>query len=317
MHGREDMALATNIPHPFKTIAGILLCWFQVWFLPREKIVAQDSYLANTYAKARMWTLMVNQAEYADVVLTPSMHFGKKLKHYGVDRPIYTVSNGVDDKLVARKWPVRSLREGEPLKIIWNSRVSKEKRIMPFLEAVYAAGVPIRLDIYGNGNQLKKAQHFVAKQEKKAKKRNKKLGAEAEKVGKRSGRKDGGAKMLDGAGAEVKVQFYGSVSHEKLLEKMEDQHLSATVSYGFDTQGLTLLEAEATGLPVFYCDPELGESVLAKTPSVEGMAKALRELYRHPERVEEMSRAMLDERETILQSQQIQRLQKVYRALLS
>ena len=235
-----------------------------------------------------MWTLMVNHANFADIVLTPSEHFARKLKSYGVKKPIVAVSNGVADSLAEREWTVRKFDGKGPLKVIWNSRASREKRIIPFLEAVWLADIPMKLEVFGGGNQLARAKRYVKRR-----------------------------------GLEKKVRFYGQVPHEKLLGKMQEQHLSVTVSSGFDTQGLTLLEAEVTGLPVFFCDPDMqeivpeGSYVMSQGPSPEAMAKALREIYRASEQIEAMSKVMMKHRKEVLQSVQIKKLIKVYQNLIA
>ena len=82
---------------------------------------------------------MVNHANFADKVITPSKHFADRLKKYGVKKPITVVSNGVADETVTeinrrvRKINAsleRKLEEGDKLRIFWNSRLSREKRII-------------------------------------------------------------------------------------------------------------------------------------------------------------------------------------------
>ena len=293
MHGREDMAIAVNVPHPFKTIAGSLLNFLHSKYISHEIKIERDEKLAPTIARAKMWTLMVNHANYADAVLTPSEHFAEKLKHYGVSKPVTVVSNGVADEMVAkfeRKVGkdnlVRRKKTSEPLKIFWNSRLSQEKRIMPFLEALRMMREPFFFSACGDGNEFKNAQKFVVRN-----------------------------------GLSGKIRLYGRVPHEEVLDKMLDQHLSVTVSYGFDTQGLTLLEAEAVGLPVFFCDPDMREvvpekgAVMADGPDPKSMAKALDKIARDSKLIESMSKEMLARRKEILQSAQIKKLIAVYQSL--
>lgn len=288
MHGREDMAVAVNVPHPFKTIVGTAIHSAHGIYMGKGERVKTDDYLAPTVAQAKMWALMAKQANAADVVLTPSRHFAKKLKHYGVKRKIVPVSNGVPDEEVAGEWPVRRLEKGEPLRLFWASRVSREKRLIPFLEAL--ALLPKNtwdFDVYGDGNELKKAKRL--------------------------------AKEL---GIEQRVHFHGSVTHMQLLEAMKNEHLAVMASYGFDTQGMTLLEAEATGLPVFYCDPDMREvvprsgAVVASGPEPKTMAEVLGRVIQNPEQIEKMSRVMLARREEVLQSTQIKKLLKIYADLV-
>lgn len=279
MHGREDMAIAVNVPHPWKWLAATLLNKMHRKYLSHSIKVRHDKFQAPTRARAKMWELMVNHAEEADVVIAPTNHFGQKLEHYGVTKPIMVVSNGVADALVETDFAERKMESGDVLKMIWNSRVSCEKRIMPFLKAVAMLQRPYLLYVYGDGNCLGRAQRYAKKH-------------------------------------HLKVKFYGRRKREKIIERMREAHLGIMASYNFDTQGMTLLEAEATGLPVFFCDPEMMEVVpsesfvLAGGPEAEAMAIALEKL--EPEKVAKMSQRMLRHRKEVLQSQQINSLEKVY-----
>lgn len=294
MHGREDMAVKINVPFPFKTLVGRVLCFLHGRYIPHPVQIKRDNDLADTVATAKMWTLMVNHANFADKVITPSQHFADRLKKYGVKKSITVVSNGVADETVAeidrRVQKIggsleRRLEDGDVLRIFWNSRLSHEKRIMPFLATLTLMKRPFFFSACGDGNALKKAQDYVKKHN-----------------------------------LEKKVVFYGRVPHEEVLDKMLGQHISATVSYGFDTQGLTLLEAEATGLPVFFCDPDMKESVpeggyvMADGPTPREMARALDNLAKNPSEVKQMSKVMLKHRNEILQSTQIEKLLKVYQS---
>jgi len=290
MHGREDMAAQVNVPHPFKFLAAAALCFLHGRYIPHEKKVRRDTYLAPTLTRAKMWEIMVAQANSADRVVTPSRHFRDKLLNYGVYRPIFPVSNGVADGLVsefdaeAKKKGVDLVRvkaDDMPLRIFWNSRLSKEKRIMPFLKVLNTIKEPYEFTACGDGNQLGRARRYIKRH-------------------------------------HLNARILGRVPHEKMLSLMLKQHLSVTVSDGFDTQGLTLLEAEATGLPVFFCDPDMKESVpkggyvMSRSGSVADMAKALDALCRNSEKISEMSRVMLSKRAEVLQSTQIVGLYKVY-----
>ncbi len=287
MHGREDVAIQTNVPHPFKTLVAAALCKLHSKWIPNKIIVKKDHKLAPTVARAKMWTLMVNHANFADEVITPSHHFAKKLKDYGVKKKITVVSNAIADSAAnAVDWPVRKVVKDEPLKIFWNSRVSHEKRIMPYLEAIkiaIGAGAKVKLTICGDGNALSSAQNYVKRH-----------------------------------GLDEIVVFKGAVPHDEILQEMKTQHLGALASYGFDIQPMTLLEAEAAGLPVMFCDPDMKEVVperaaaFCEGPEPEKMAKVIVDLVLHPEKIEAMSKVMLKERTNVLQSTQIRKLLSVY-----
>ena len=161
MHGREDRAIELNVPHPFKWLVATVLNRLHAHYLPHTIKVKKDKFQAPTRARAKMWELMVNHAEQADVVTTPSIHFAQKLEHYGVTKPIVATPGGVAEDFVRIDFDERKMTDGDVLKMIWNSRVSKEKRIMPFLKALRQLKRPYMLYVYGDGNQLKKAKEYA------------------------------------------------------------------------------------------------------------------------------------------------------------
>ena len=287
MHGREDAAAEANIPHPVKTLGGNLISWLHSFGVPHTVKVKKDDYLAPTKVRAALWSLMVNHANFADAVITPSHHFKQKLQHYGVKKPFYVISNAIPDDELPKKQPLRDFDGKGPLRLMWNSRVSNEKRILPFLEAIKLSGVNLKMEVYGDGNALKKAKNYVFEND-----------------------------------LENKVKFFGRVSHDQMLEKMKDKHLSVMVSNGFDNQSMTILEARAVGLPMFYCDPDMDE-VVAKSgavksgPSPAEMAEALEKVVKNPASIKKMSSACLTTRSEIMESTVIKQLEKLYKSLVS
>ena len=280
MHGREDGGEANIIPWGLRTIVATMLNWFHSWYLPHPLKIQRDDYLARSVAAAKMWTLMVNHANYADVVVTPSEHFKKKLIHYGVDKPVEVVPNGYPDEYFPVEVTARKLNEGEKLKMIWHSRVSGEKRIMPFLKALAMVEGPYQLDVYGGGGDLRRAERFVQKH-------------------------------------RLPVIFHGNVKFEDLQKAIKGADLDVLVSYNFDTFGMTLIEAEAYGVPVFFCDPEMreivpdGGYVLSAGPSAAEMAAGLNDLMAHPEQITKMSEVMIKHRKEVLASKRIKKLEKI------
>ena len=151
---------------------------------------------------------------------------------------------------------------------------------MPFLYALRKLNRPYMLYVYGDGNALKKAQTYAKKH-------------------------------------QMKVKFFGAKSRSQIINRMKVCHLSICTSYNFDTQGMVLIEAEATGLPTFLCDPDLAEDLprggylLATSPEVETMAEALNKLT--PEQITKMSKVMLAHRQETAQSAQIKKLLNAYK----
>ena len=163
MHGREDMGVTNIIPFGFRTIVAALLNWFHSWYIPHPIKIHRDDYLADTTAKAKMWTLMVNHANFADYIITPSHHFAKKLTHYGVKKKIQIFPNGYPNQNFPTSPEAKNLKPGETLQIIWHSRLSGEKRIMPFLQALSQVEDKYHLNVYGSGADLEKAKHYATK----------------------------------------------------------------------------------------------------------------------------------------------------------
>lgn len=285
MHGRDDMGEYNIVPFGFRTIVARLLNWFHSWYLPHPIKINCDGLWADTVSKANMWSLMVNHANAADLVLTPSEHFRKKLVHYGVYKDIKVFPNGYPDALFPPNPNVKSLLPGEELHIIWHSRVSGEKRIMPFLEALQSIDGKCRLDVYGNGNDLNKAKRYVKKH-------------------------------------HLNAKFHGNVKFTRLSTDIDNAHLDVLVSYGSDTFGMTLIEAEAFATPVFFCDPDMqeivprGSFVMSTDEDPASMSDTLNELIKHPERIRRMSETMLKHRSEVLISKRIKKLEKIFNDII-
>lgn len=286
MHGREDIGESNIIPYGFRTITALLLNWFHSWYIPHPIKIPRDNYLATTIARSKMWELMVCHANFADLVLTPSEHFRKKLLHYHVTKEIKVLPNSfADDKFPEVKDP-KVLNEDEELKIVWHSRVTPEKRIVPFLEALTMVTGKYRLDVYGEGVDLARAKKYA---------------------------KD----------HHINAIFHGTVPFDKFTKALADSHLDVLVSYDCDTFGMTLIEAEAYGTPVLFCDPDMkeivpnGGYVLTNTPDPSDMASAINDLIKHPTKIQQMSEVMLSHRNEVSASNRIKKLLEICATITS
>ena len=291
MHGREDIAINTNLPAPIKYLVAKLLNTMHSISLGRlssktERLPKKDSFLIKNSVCQNMWQLMVRQANLADAVISPSAHFAKNLKHYGVKKPIHVISNGVDDSYLQNLgFPIRFFKPNEHLRIIWNSRLSKEKRILPFLQSVANSKHKDRIDltIIGDGNQMQEAKIFAKSH-------------------------------LQSS----QIKFLGIVPHEQIFNFMQNQHISVINSYGFDTQGMTILEAVVCGLPILYADPAMDEVVpehgglRSSNDSVAAMTDTIDQLFAYPALIEEMSKNAIKAKDSVLQSTQISKLLELY-----
>ena len=296
MHGREDIGLAAYVPRGLRNVVAWILTTAQKRYIPYEVKVPRDDYLATNYMRRKMWELMVNQANFADVVITPSEHFRKKLKHYGVKRKIVAIPTGITDEMFLEV-PARR-RAGGELRILWSSRVSPEKRMMALLLALEKMKERYFLGVYGDGSELKKAKRF------------------AEKKG-------------------LNVEFFGKVEHKELLARMREYDVVVMMSYDYDTQGLTIDEAEVMGMPVVLVDKNLTENLpeggyvlvgefnrsgdfcKGREPAgAEEVAAALDKLAREPGRIREISEVLLENRDSVREGERIKEMVKVYEGLV-
>ena len=286
MHGREDMGVTNIIPFGFRTIVATLLNWFHSWYIPHPIKIHRDNYLADTITKAKMWTMMVNHANSADHIITPSHHFAKKLTHYGVKKKIQIFPNGYPNQNFPTSPEAKNLKPGETLQIIWHSRLSGEKRIMPFLQALSQVEGKYHLDVYGSGADLEKAKHYATKH-------------------------------------NLNVTFHGNAKFATVQNAILKSHLDVLASYNFDNYPMTLVEAEAAGVPVFICDKDMqeivpkGSFILSDGPAPTQMAKALNNLLQHPEKIQQMSEIMLKNRNEVLISNRIKILEKYFSDIIN
>ena len=94
-----------------------------------------------------------------------------------------------------------------------------------------------------------------------------------------------------------KVRFLGHFDDADLMaQEIADADVFVLASYRFDTQGLVLSEAAATGTPILYCDDRLTVGVSPLNALLTGhepgeLARGMRELLDAPERLETMSAA--------------------------
>ena len=286
MHGREDMGEQKIIPFGFRSFVAVALNLFHELYLPHRTKIHRDHYLANNTAAVNMWRIMVNHANCADLVISPSEHFRQKLLHYGVKRQILVLPNGVADRLFVKNLKPKTFEPGrEDLHIVWHSRISAEKRIMPFLRALNKVENGFRLDVYGGGGDYFRAKRYTRRH-------------------------------------NLSVVFHGNTDFEAVYHRILESHLDVLVSYNFDTFGMTLVEAESAGVPVLIADPDLkeivpsGSYILASSPSVTDMAKAIQKIIKNPDCITKMSKIMLAHRDEVRVSNRIDKLETIFRELL-
>lgn len=234
------------------------------------------------------WRLMVAHAQAVDHEITPTRHFAQALARRGVNRPISAISNGVDDDVIDRARAVDVVRspEGEPLRLIWCGRLSSEKRVLNAIAAV-AEVDNCTLDIYGDG-------HLEAAVR----------------------------KTVEAAGLSPRVRLHGRVDRQRCLIAMRSSDALLFTSYGFDTEGLVLLEAAAMSLPTVYCDPVLSETVpagggiLSVDASPASLAAAIRALAEDRDKLRDMAGVVAAHRDAARQSLQTEKIVAIYQSLV-
>lgn len=227
MHNRVDVGIEATTPFP-ATVLRVLNAWARRALRPaRETSGPQDG-----------WAYLRRLARLSAAVTAPSAHFARRLEAHAVVPPAGAVDviwNGIDDEsldAVLAAGPVVR-RPGRP-RFVWLGRMSPEKRLLPFLEAVAASGIDADVEVIGGGAQLTAARRLVER-----------------------------------ARPVASIVFSGRLTYPQTLARLADADAVVQTSIGFETQGMTVFEAASLGTPAVVSDPdiadELGAGVWAVT----------------------------------------------------
>lgn len=281
MHTRADVFMQKTLKFPLLiTLPACMIHRFKLGVKPTH-VPRQDEPLSAHYS----WKVMVHHAEQADIVTVPSRHFADRLKLHGLTKPIEVISNGLSDEHIEAIWselPNQPPKASLPLRAVWVSRLSPEKRPLLCLEAV--KDLPnVTVDFYGDGVDEAAMRDYI--------------------------------KMH---GLEERVKLRGRVSQHKVIKLIADHDLLIHNSYHFDNQPMVLLEASAVGVPAVLSDPDLAESltpggyIVAKTPDATGLRDVLAGLADRPEKIDAMRKIVWENRKSILQSDMTVKMVEVY-----
>lgn len=214
MHNRVEVGIEATTPFP-KTVMRVLNAW-QSWALgPHGKRRDGWAYLRGLAAKA-------------DAVTAPSAHFARRLEGHGVVPKdaaphVDVVWNGIDDGLLeSTRAAAGAERAPGPPRFVWLGRMSPEKRLLPFLEALAASGVDAQVEVIGGGGQLQAARRLVERLK-----------------------------------PAASVVFAGRMPYARTLERIAAADAVVQTSIGFETQGMTVFEAASLGTPSVVSDPDL------------------------------------------------------------
>jgi 1,2-diacylglycerol 3-alpha-glucosyltransferase len=163
-------------------------------------------------------------ASGADAVVAPSGHFAARLREAGL--PVTAViPTGVHDDDVAAA-PDRGPRQDDHVSLVWLGRFSAEKRPLELIEAIAATDQHIQADLYGTGTLFDRAR-----------------------------------RQVQALGLADRVRLHGAVDHTEALRAIASADLLVQTSRGFETQGMTVYEALALGVPIVVCDRAIADEL--------------------------------------------------------
>lgn len=156
-----------------------------------------------------------------DAVIAPTEKVRELLENYGVETPIYTIPTGIDLSSFQNYLSVKEKREmrkkwgvpEEGMVLLFLGRLAKEKNIEELIRFAQAASCPWTLVIAGDGPDRSRLEELAFS-----------------------------------TGSREKIRFLGMVPHKEVREvyHLADLYVSGSTS---ETQGLTYIEAMASGLP--------------------------------------------------------------------
>jgi len=211
MHNRVDVGIAAVTPL-HKPVLGAL----NLWRRTALRGIGTQPHAADG------WAYLAGIAAESRAVTAPSGHFARRLEEHGVFGSVDVIWNGIDDEVreqVLAAAPAERI-PGRP-RFIWLGRMSPEKRLLPFLEAVVASDVDADIEIVGGGGERRAAERIAA----------------------RAGRPG--------------IHFAGRVGYAEVLARIAAADAVVQTSIGFETQGMTPFEAATLGTPTVVSDPDI------------------------------------------------------------
>ncbi|MBG6238679.1 glycosyltransferase involved in cell wall biosynthesis [Mycetocola sp. CAN_C7] len=209
-HNHMEFGLEQVVPFP-RLVIRALLWWQHRVLKPTRSTLAPSA-----------WAFLNELAVRADASTAPSGHFAALLERKGVASDVDVIWTGADDAVVEQVLAAGTPRVGSRPLFVWMGRMSSEKRILEYLEAIRLADVDAEFRLYGAGLLLAKAQAFVRTN-----------------------------------GLDDRVVFAGKVPYRDALTAIASADALVQTSIGFETQGMTVFEAAALGTPSIVSDPNI------------------------------------------------------------
>lgn len=211
MHNRVDVGVAAVTPL-HKPVLAVLNLW---------RRTAMRG-IGRPTGGSDGWAFLRGIAQGSSAVTAPSGHFARRLERHGVFDQVDVVWNGIDDELLAQTLAAETpggVGDAARPRFVWLGRMSPEKRLLPFLEAVVESAVDADVEVIGGGGQLRAAERI--------------------------------ARGHDG------IRFTGRLSYAETLARIAAADAVVQTSIGFETQGMTPFEAATLGTPAVISDPEI------------------------------------------------------------
>lgn len=238
MHNRVDVGIRATAPFP-----GLVLRALNAW----QRRVLRGARGPGSDG----WAYLRRFAALSDAVTAPSAHFARRLHEHGVvaadGAPVIDVWNGIDDDLLDAALAAESPRHAAARpRFVWLGRMSPEKRLLPFLEAVALSGIDADVEIIGGGGQERAARRRVRRLR-----------------------------------PTASVVFAGRMPYPETLRRIGGADAVVQTSIGFETQGMTVFEAASLGTSAVVSDAdiagELGSGFWSVSDgSVAALARTLR-----------------------------------------
>jgi len=211
MHNRVDVGIAAVTPL-HRPVLGVLNLW-------RRQALRG---IGVQPGGADGWAYLAGIAAESRAVTAPSGHFARRLEQHGVFGSVDVIWNGIDDEVREQVLAARAPERvpGRP-RFIWLGRMSPEKRLLQFLEAVVASDVDADIEIVGGGGERRAAERIAAR-----------------------------------AGRPV-IRFAGRIGYAEVLARIAAADAVVQTSIGFETQGMTPFEAATLGTPTVVSDPDI------------------------------------------------------------
>lgn len=218
MHNRVDVGIAAVTP-----LHRPVLAVLNLWRRAALRGAVDAAHDVDGVRGSDGWAFLRGIALGSSAVTAPSGHFARRLEQHGVFDRVDVVWNGVDDELLAQTLAAARVDDEAPgarrPRFVWLGRMSPEKRLLPFLEAVVESGVDAEVEVIGGGGQLRAAEKI--------------------------------ARGHDG------IRFAGRLPYAETLARIAAADAVVQTSIGFETQGMTPFEAATLGTPTVVSDPDI------------------------------------------------------------